>query len=206
MRRTKKDLPNLLVFYTWGVFPMKRIVMLSLQLSLLSSKKYRKQGLSIVGEGPALFALKNEVARLHLQDKVAFHGFLAHAELRKVYEQHDLFLTASTMETQGLVVLEAMACGLPCVGVAAYALPELIQNERNGFIVEPFAPQEMAQQALKILNKQTLYQRFSEQSIEIAKGHDIHSCAEKLELIYKKWEGRQKLKKTLVKVISSEKK
>ena len=160
-------------------------------------KKMPEAKLSIVGEGPALFSLKNEALRMRLQDKVAFHGFLPHAELREIYEQHDLFLTASTMETQGLVVLEAMACGLACVGVDAYALPELIQHERNGFIVEPFAPQKMAEQALKIINNKMLYQGFSEQSIEIAKEHDIHSCAEKLEAIYKKWEKRPGLKKTI---------
>ena len=170
----------------------------------LIQKKIPEASLSIVGEGPALLSLKDQVSELGLQEKVSFCGFLPHTELREVYKKHDLFLTASTMETQGLVVLEAMACALPCVGVDAYALPELIHDGRNGFIVEPFASEKMAQRVLKIIKNETLYKSFSKESIKIAREHDIEACTDKLEKIYKKWERREKRKKFAPKALRAE--
>lgn len=141
--------------------------------------------LSIIGDGPALTSLKIEAEQLGIQDAVRFPGFVNHADLGKIYPQYDMFLTASTMETQGLVVLEAMACGLPCVGVDSFALPELIQNGRNGFIAQPFDHIQIADSTLQMLNDPALYHRFSVQSLEIAKEHDIHTCTDRLEAVYR---------------------
>ncbi|MBI3395473.1 MAG: glycosyltransferase, partial [Spirochaetia bacterium] len=100
--------------------------------------------MTIVGDGPALTSLKIEARALGIEAHVDFPGFVKPADLPSLYPKYDLFMTASTMETQGLVVLEAMACGLPCVGVDSFALPELIQHDRNGFIVEPYDHMAMA--------------------------------------------------------------
>jgi 1,2-diacylglycerol 3-alpha-glucosyltransferase len=88
------------------------------------------------------------------------------------------------METQGLVVLEAMACGLPCVGVNSFALPELIQNDVNGYTVEPGDFYTIAKKSIEILNDVEKFKKFSRNSIEIARGHDIYECAKKLESLY----------------------
>jgi len=141
--------------------------------------------LDIIGDGPALTSLKIEAKQLGIDHAVTFPGFVNHPDLPSIYPQYDLFLTASTMETQGLVVLEAMACGLPCIGVDSYALPELIQNNRNGFIVEPFDHLAMAEKVLQLMGDEALYRRFSLQSLEIAREHDIVLCADRLETVYK---------------------
>ncbi len=140
--------------------------------------------LDIYGDGPALTSLKIEAKQLGIDENVVFHGFVDYAELPKIYPRYDLFLTASTMETQGLVVLEAAACGLPCVGVDAFALPELIQDNRNGFIVDPFDHIALADKTLELLGDHELYARFSKQSVEIAQDHELHKCAERLEAVY----------------------
>lgn len=141
--------------------------------------------LDILGDGPALESMKIEARQHDVYDKINFPGFVPRDTLPQIYPKYDLFMTASTMETQGLVVLESMACGLPCVGVNSYALPELIQHGRNGYIVEPGHHIDMAQSALKILKDRDLYRKFSEQSLEIAGEHDIAVCAQKLENTYK---------------------
>ena len=94
-------------------------------------------------------------------------------------------MTASTMETQGLVILEAIACGLPAVGVKSFAIPELIQEGKNGFNSEPFQPRALAELALKILNDRDLYRRFSEASMEIAQEHELGKCIDKMDDVYK---------------------
>ena len=129
--------------------------------------------------------MKIEARQHDVYDKINFPGFVSRDTLPGIYPKYDLFLTASTMETQGLVVLEAMACGLPCVGVNSFALPELIQDGRNGYIVEPGHHIDMAERAMKILKDRDLYRSFSEQSLAIAQEHDIGNCAVKLENTYK---------------------
>ncbi len=151
--------------------------------------------LSIVGDGPALTAMKIEARQLGVDDRVTFPGFIPHETLPAIYPQYDLFLTASTMETQGLVVLEAIASGLPCVGVDAYALPELIQNGRNGFIGEPFDHPAMARSAIRILKDPDLYRNFSREGIEIAEGHALEACADRLEEVYRQVAAEAKIKR-----------
>lgn len=141
--------------------------------------------LDIVGDGPALTSMKIEARQQGVYDSMNFPGFVPHDDLPQLYPQYDLFMTASTMETQGLVVLEAMACGLPCIGVKAYALPELIHHERNGYVVEPGDNPLMAQLAMEIMNDPDKYSRFSQQSLEIAGEHEIEACSFKLENAYK---------------------
>lgn len=141
--------------------------------------------LDIVGDGPAITSLKIEANHLDISNQVKFHGFVKHDDLPELYPKYDVQITASTMETQGLVVLESMACGLPCIGVDAFALPELIHENRNGFIVEPFDHIRMAERAVELVSDSAMFRRFSERSIEIASEHELGKCADKLETIYK---------------------
>lgn len=140
--------------------------------------------LDIVGEGPAITSLKIQVEQQGIQNSVNFLGFLPHSTLHNLYPKYDLFITASTMETQGLVVLEALACGVPCIGVDSFALPELIQNAESGYVVEPFDYSDMAQKCLKVLKDPLLFEKFSRHALRIANNHELHSCADKLEETY----------------------
>jgi glycosyltransferase involved in cell wall biosynthesis len=88
------------------------------------------------------------------------------------------------METQGLVILEAIACGLPAVGVRSYAIPELVQEGKNGFNAEPFQPKELAELAIKVLKDKELYKKFSANSLEIAKEHELGLCVDKMDEVY----------------------
>jgi glycosyltransferase involved in cell wall biosynthesis len=73
--------------------------------------------LTIVGSGPALLSLVILTKKLKLNDNVVFSGYIPNNELPDMIRDHDIFVTASTMETQGLVILESRSCGLPVVGV-----------------------------------------------------------------------------------------
>jgi 1,2-diacylglycerol 3-alpha-glucosyltransferase len=140
--------------------------------------------LTIIGEGPALPSLKLQADQLGISSKVIFKGFVPNTELQDHYPNYDLFMTASTMETQGLVILEAIACGLPAVGVKSFAIPELIQEGKNGFNAEPFQAKEIAELTLKILRDSELYKKFSVESIQIAQGHEISKCVDKMDEVY----------------------
>ena len=88
--------------------------------------------LVVAGEGPALPALHAEALRLGLAGHVLFVGYLdRHKGLRDCYAAADAFVFASRTETQGLVLLEAMAQGVPVVGLAEMGTREIILPERG---------------------------------------------------------------------------
>ncbi len=81
--------------------------------------------LHLVGEGPARPSLEAQVARDGLAQRVTFHGALPHERLPAFYRAADLCVLASRYESQGMVVLEAAACGRATVGAAVGILPEI---------------------------------------------------------------------------------
>lgn len=88
--------------------------------------------LVIVGHGPA-----HDEIRQELQDlPVTFTGYLRGEELARAYATADLFAFPSYTETFGQVVLEAMASGLPVVGLRAEGVRDLVQHESTGLLLE----------------------------------------------------------------------
>jgi len=88
--------------------------------------------LVIVGDGPALKEVQQDVADL----PVTFTGYLKGEQLARAYASADVFAFPSTSETFGQVVLEAMACGLPVVGVRSEGVCDLVENEKTGLLLD----------------------------------------------------------------------
>lgn len=93
--------------------------------------------LLIVGDGtqkPALIKLCHSLGIAH---RVHFPGFISAAEgLPELYRTADLFITTSETETQGIVLLEAAASGLPLVAVRASCIPEIVHDGVNGYLAQ----------------------------------------------------------------------
>jgi len=84
----------------------------------------------IAGEGPALAALKNQVERSGIQGNVLFVGYMNRdTELPDCYSAADAFVFASRTETQGLVLLEAMALGVPVVSTAVMGTRDVLLRD-----------------------------------------------------------------------------
>ncbi len=94
--------------------------------------------LVIVGEGPASVEMQQELADL----PVTFTGYLTGEALATAYASSDVFAFPSRTETFGQVVLEAMASGLPVVGLVAEGVCDLIESERTGLLVNDSHIQE----------------------------------------------------------------
>lgn len=92
--------------------------------------------LNMVGMGNAQYELKEEVERLGIADRVSFWGQLSDAELMAAYQLCDLFVLPSRKEGFGIVFLEAMRFGKPCVGGNHGGTPEVIDHGQSGFLVE----------------------------------------------------------------------
>jgi glycosyltransferase involved in cell wall biosynthesis len=141
--------------------------------------------LHIAGDGPARESLERLAERLELQDSVRFLGFSDRATLVSSYRDYDIFVTASTIETQGIVLLESMAAGLPVIGVRALAIPELVRAGRNGIIVAPGDVQSMAEAMRRLANDDGLRERFGHASRADVARHELAAVVTQLETLYR---------------------
>lgn len=92
--------------------------------------------LLIAGEGPAEGRLRSQVARLGLGDSVRFTGYLDRGgALLDCYRAADVFVFASRTETQGLVLLEAMALGVPVVSTAVLGTADVLRDAEGAIVV-----------------------------------------------------------------------
>jgi 1,2-diacylglycerol 3-alpha-glucosyltransferase len=88
--------------------------------------------LIVAGEGPALQSCKDAVRSLGIAERVRFVGYLSRdAELLDCYRAGDLFVFSSKTETQGLVLLEALASGVPVVSTAYMGTTDIVTPERG---------------------------------------------------------------------------
>ena len=98
----------------------------------------------LAGEGPALAHCRARVESLRLNSNVLFVGYLAReSQLLDCYRAGDVFVFASRTETQGLVLLEAMALGVPVVSTAHMGAADILRPQR-GSIIAPDDEQEFA--------------------------------------------------------------
>lgn len=136
--------------YVGRVAHEKNIELL-LQAMLRAHRDLPELLLLITGEGPALPALKEQARRLGLGEAVRFLGYLdRQRELPDCYAAADVFAFASRTETQGLVLLEAMAAGLPVVALAAMGTRDILAAER-GARVAADDPEHFAGRLLEVL-------------------------------------------------------
>lgn len=103
--------------------------------------------LAIVGDGPHRKALEEHFAGT----PTVFTGFLHGEELAQAYASSDVFVFPSTTETLGLVLLEAMASGLPAVAAVSGPTREQVEDRRTGFLFDPAKPDSFVETVLAAL-------------------------------------------------------
>ena len=111
----------------------KNISGLLAALKIMKDKNVPYQAV-LIGEGMDLEAMKQRAVALGLTDCVRFTGLLQGQDLAKEVATGDFFVLSSNYETGGIVLLEAMACGLPVIATHVGALPEIV-DESNGILV-----------------------------------------------------------------------
>lgn len=142
--------------------------------------------LLIVGDGVDKIRLEKRVKDLGICESVKFLGRVLPPDLYELYKVGLVFATASEIETQGIVLIEAAATGLPLIAVDKGAVSEICITGKNGFLCEPGNVDEIAEAMKKILTKDELRAKYSCESVKIASEHDFERTLDKFENIYKK--------------------
>jgi len=152
----------------------------------LALKKEKDIKLLIAGDGPERLALEKLAEDLGIKNKIDFLGFKRGKDLLEVLQAGDIFVTASKSENMPLSVLEAMAAGLPVIGVDSLGVPEIVKDGKNGFIVPPDDHEALADKIVEFMKDDKLIKEFALASRELALGYSEERTAKLLEDAYKK--------------------
>lgn len=118
----------------------------------------------LIGKGVLYDALTNRVAELGLEDKIQFKGY--QKDLASFHAQADFYINSSYTEALGVSIIEAISTGLPAIGSRAGGIPEVIEDGKNGFLVN-FEDENETQEVLtKAINLPSNdYKKMVEKSI-----------------------------------------
>lgn len=141
--------------------------------------------LVVLGDGPHRAALEARAHELGISEHVFFLGRLSGEKLVEAINACSVLLTTSLSEAQPMTILQANLCGLPVVGARSGGIPESIDDEVTGFVVDPDAPELFADYVSRLLNDETLSTKMSAAAIERARAHDPASIAETWERLYR---------------------
>ena len=184
-RRTWKIAPERKVALFVGRAAHEKNIGFLLEMMARACRQEPQLLLVIAGEGPALPALRRQAADLKLDDHVRFVGYLPReGGLRDCYAAADVFTFASLTETQGLVLLEAMAIGLPVLAIAALGAAEIIRPER-GAIAAAATPEAFAEQLLTLLGRPAQLAAMAEAAVAFAREWNAAAQGARLAALYR---------------------
>lgn len=185
-QQINKLLPKLPLPATWVVtvanfYPTKGLIHL-IRAAKILSEKYPDLYFVIIGEGGLRLDLEKEIRKLDLSNKVLLLGALDYAS--KYLKAFDIFCLPSIKEGFPYVILEAMAAEIPIVATSVGGVVEIIEQEKNGLIVLPERPKELAGAIEKIIKQSELKNIFAINNREQIKKFSLEKMIRETENVY----------------------
>ena len=118
-----------------------------------------------------------------LQDKITLHGNVNNVE-EFLHASH-LYIHPATYEPFGLVLIEAMAAGLPCICLDGRGNRDVIEHDKNGYIFQEQNPKQFAQSICQLLNNSSKLQEMSHYAINYSSNFDLPLYINRLLDLYK---------------------
>ena len=151
----------------------------------------KKRGVDVqcilAGDGRQYEELAALIKKLELDDRVRLIGAYFQDQMTDLFRQADLFVLPCIITDSGdrdgipVVLMEAMAAGIPVISTRVSGIPELIDHMQNGILVEQRDPEALADAITLLLNDEALYATFREQARrKIQQAFDLHTSADLL--------------------------
>jgi glycosyltransferase involved in cell wall biosynthesis len=148
-------------------------------------RKQPKVRVLIIGEGHQRAELEALMKSMHLEEKITFFGKISEEHLKALaYNAADIFCLPSLAELEGMVVLEAMACGAPILIADAPNSASKYFVKKNGMLFKAEDPHDLAQKACAMLSNEKKLEAMGEQSLKDSKNYDINESVLRLENLY----------------------
>jgi glycosyltransferase involved in cell wall biosynthesis len=147
----------------------------------------KKAHFLVVGDGPSRENLQGIFTERNLTDRLNTPGRLIGQDLLDAYAAMNVFAFSSFSETQGMVLAEAMAAGLPVVALDASGVREVVRDDKNGFMLDAKAPEEMFADSLKRIQQDgDLLERLRKGARKTAGEFSREASAEKALELYRR--------------------
>jgi 1,2-diacylglycerol 3-alpha-glucosyltransferase len=179
--RQKEEIPDnaKLLIFVGRLAKEKNIYFLFKAFESVLSQ-YGNVYLLLAARGPMYEELKSIAPK-----NVIFAGEIKYPKVLDYYAASDVFVFSSLSETQGLVLAEAMACGIPQVAVDAEGVSDVVKDGITGYLT-PLSIEIFSSRVLRLLKDRDLWQAMSKASKDIARSvYSKEIFAHKIELIYK---------------------
>jgi 1,2-diacylglycerol 3-alpha-glucosyltransferase len=146
---------------------------------------YKNLGLMIVGDGPERENLEDRVKHMGIKDRVHFTGFVPYEQLPSHYGIADAFLTASVTEVHPLSVIEAMAAGLPVLGIESPGVGDTVEDGVTGFLIPDV---ELAAYTAKLVRLATDHESRKRMGKKAAETAQMYAIENTTEMMVKRYE------------------
>lgn len=178
-----KDDQKVLMFL--GRIEQEKNVMFLVQEIFPILEKDKKVIFLFVGEGGLIKQIKQKAKEVGVLRQLIFTGLINQESVQDFYAATDVFLHASTTETQGMTIAEAMAAGLAIVAVKGSGVVDQLENQKTGIMVNQ-QKGFFGEEVKKMLYDTDLADKFGNAASEKAKEFDSLIRAKELESIYQK--------------------
>lgn len=184
--RRKYGIPQdaLVAGYVGRLAPEKNLSFLGQSVAVFAARQKRGHFL-VVGSGPSEKEIRAIFAEKHIGDRLHLTGALRDKALIDAYHAMDIFVFASKTETQGLVLMEAMAANVPVVALDAPAVREVVNDGVNGYLVPTEQRRKFADAIAKVagLPSEEL-KNLRGEAKKTTESFSMQSCAQKLVRAY----------------------
>ena len=140
--------------------------------------------LVFVGDGQLVPKLKDMAKDANIENQVIFAGFIDGKEKPIYYQAADAYLFASHSETQGIVVLEALASGTPVIAVHDDSFAGVVEDGVNGYLIQEDSVEQFSKNIEKIVKDKNLKEKFKDSAIKKASEYSREKQAKVLLGIY----------------------
>jgi glycosyltransferase involved in cell wall biosynthesis len=176
--RARYGLPARYFVCVGRLVPEKGVFDLLAAYAKLEEGEQSQIGLVFAGDGASRFQLEERAAVIR-PGFVRFCGFVHREELAELYALAEALVFPTRSDPWGLVVNEAMACGLPIIASeVAGCVPDLVKNGENGFIVPPGDVEELVRAMRTLLSNPTITREMGARSALQIQTHTPEACAE----------------------------
>ncbi|MDD4363150.1 MAG: glycosyltransferase [Atribacterota bacterium] len=173
------------ILYVGRISLEKNIEKIIQAVALIHEKGIINIKLLLVGDGTALEQMKKLVKTLKIDKMVHFAGAVKNEVIKSYYQISDIFAFTSTSETFGLVIIEAMASGLPVLAVKAPGAVDIISDGKDGILSED----DVANFAIhleKLIVDKNFRNYLSQAALLTAKKYSFDSVADKMLEVYQR--------------------
>ncbi len=183
-KRVQDNSKNEIVITNTGSFVDKKNQVFVLKIAEKLLRTNTDFCVNLLGDGANRLTLQEKAKELNVDSFVFFHGNVNNVE--EYLAKSDIYLHTATYEPLGLVLIEAMASGLPVITLDGKGNRDLIEEGKNGYMINSQNAEEFANKIIELWDNKATYWKMSNYAQEYAKRYDIKDYVDNLLELYKK--------------------